>query len=493
MNGTRLTVLCSALCLIQFGSAAAFAQSSPTNLPPLAANQPFSNNPNHESVQLAAVALKEAARDFNPGLDTSDERELLALLPQAKKLLNQSQANSAYQLLKPKVNQFAGFIEFDYLLGISALDIGKPGEALLALERSLAQQPDNLQVRAEIARAHFSLKEYDAAQAEFKTIQAKPIPEAARASINRYLDAIKLVSAKKAPRTKSNQTEWTLDWTTGADSNVNIGSAQNEWLLGDGSSVSAASNSLGKSGAANRLGLSVEHQIAINDSTDGFVQAGLALRQSFVGPKVSLMTADAAAGVVYRTHSGTLTGAVLFQGSRLDHEALRNVAGTSVQWLFNSKDTRYGPYFQYFKMNNPNNSALRSTRSLVGATIAHELSDRISLTARLGMGSERSSINDPQYSFDVANIRVGVDWQVDSKWRASASASIENRQYKGVQELFAPLRRKDLESEIKVSAEREINSQWSIEPNLVLTRNRSSIGPNDYRRGQLNLVAKFKF
>jgi outer membrane protein len=490
VNGTRLTVLCCALCLIQFGSAAALAQSSSTQR---AHDSQFSNQLTFEFPQLAAVALKEAAQEFSPSLASSDEHELLALLPQAKKLLNQSQATSAYQLLKPKVNQFAGNIEFDYLLGISALDIGKPGEALLALERTLAQQPDNLQVRAEIARAHFSLKEYDAAQAEFKSIQAKPIPDAARASINRYLDAIKLVSTKKAPRTKSNQTEWTLDWTTGVDSNVNIGSAQSEWLLGDGSSVNAATNSLGKSGAANRLGISVEHQVAINDSIDGFIQAGITLRQSFVGPKVSLMTADAAAGVVYRTHSGTLTGAILLQGSRLDHEALRNVAGTSVQWLVNGKDTRYGPYFQYFKMSNPNNSALRSTRFLVGATVAHELSDRVNVSARIGVGRERSSINDPQFSFEVANVRAGVDWQIDSKWRASASASIENRQYKGVQELFAPLRRKDLESEIKVSAEREINSQWSVEPNLLLTRNRSSIGPNDYRRGQLNLIAKFKF
>ena len=77
-----------------------------------------------------------------------------ALTDQAKRLLAQKQPKQAYDLLLPQEAARAGDPEFDYLLGVAALDSGDRERAVFALERVLAVQPNNHLARAEIARAY---------------------------------------------------------------------------------------------------------------------------------------------------------------------------------------------------------------------------------------------------------------------------------------------------------------------------------------------------
>src|SRR3990172_10272519 len=67
---------------------------------------------------------------------------------QARKLLEQRNAKAAYDLLLPLQSQRAGEIEYDYFLGVAALDAGDPQQAVFALERVLAVNPHFLQAPA---------------------------------------------------------------------------------------------------------------------------------------------------------------------------------------------------------------------------------------------------------------------------------------------------------------------------------------------------------
>jgi len=51
----------------------------------------------------------------------------------------------------------AGNLDYDYLLGIAALDSGQPDKASLALERVLAVTPDYVGAGSILARAYFAL------------------------------------------------------------------------------------------------------------------------------------------------------------------------------------------------------------------------------------------------------------------------------------------------------------------------------------------------
>lgn len=91
------------------------------------------------------------------------------------------QAEAYYQSLAPHEAQRAGDPEFDYALGIAALDTGRYGEAVIALQRVLAVQPGNAAARAELARAYALAGDIDTARSQFASVVDDPsLPDPVR-------------------------------------------------------------------------------------------------------------------------------------------------------------------------------------------------------------------------------------------------------------------------------------------------------------------------
>ncbi|MDP3088431.1 MAG: hypothetical protein Q8M99_09645 [Methylotenera sp.] len=65
------------------------------------------------------------------------------VIDEAKLLLQQNNPLAAYQLLAPLEVEKSEEAEFNYLLGISALDSRQFGKAVFALERAVALSPQN--------------------------------------------------------------------------------------------------------------------------------------------------------------------------------------------------------------------------------------------------------------------------------------------------------------------------------------------------------------
>ena len=71
-----------------------------------------------------------------------------ATLARAKQLIDSKQPQAAFDLLDPLEQTRAGDPDFDYLLGVAAIDAGKLTRGVFALERVLAVNPNNAQARA---------------------------------------------------------------------------------------------------------------------------------------------------------------------------------------------------------------------------------------------------------------------------------------------------------------------------------------------------------
>ncbi len=112
------------------------------------------------------------------------------LLMDATKLLADGNPKQAYMILVAEQNKLAGNIEFDYLLGVAALDSGKPSEAIIAFERVLAVNPMHAGAMMDLGRAYYNAGSLDLAESAFKQLQVSNPPEAAKAAIERYLIAI---------------------------------------------------------------------------------------------------------------------------------------------------------------------------------------------------------------------------------------------------------------------------------------------------------------
>lgn len=93
-----------------------------------------------------------------------------------------------YAALAAQVGDRAGDPAFDYELAIAAIDAGVYGEAIIALQRVLALQPNNAAARAELARAYALAGDIDTARAEFATVVDDPsLPDPVRNRFTRFV------------------------------------------------------------------------------------------------------------------------------------------------------------------------------------------------------------------------------------------------------------------------------------------------------------------
>ena len=112
------------------------------------------------------------------------------VLERARGLIGSGNARQAYAELEPLQGTLTGNPEYDYLLGVAALDSGRNDEAIVAFERVLAVIPGHAGAQMDLARAYYAAGSYDLAEAGFLRLRAANPPPAAQQAINRYLEAI---------------------------------------------------------------------------------------------------------------------------------------------------------------------------------------------------------------------------------------------------------------------------------------------------------------
>ena len=112
------------------------------------------------------------------------------LIAEAQQLLAAGNPKQAYTILVREQNQYADNREYDYLLGVAALDSGKIDESIIAFERVLAESPNNAGALMDLGRAYFLAGSMDLAEATFQQLKRSNPPPAARATIDRHLQAI---------------------------------------------------------------------------------------------------------------------------------------------------------------------------------------------------------------------------------------------------------------------------------------------------------------
>ncbi len=137
------------------------------------------------------------------------------VLERARTLIAGGNAKQAYAELAPLQDKLTGMPEFDYLLGVAALDSGRNDEAIIAFERVLALIPNHAGAQMDLARAYYAAGSLDLAEAAFVKLRTSNPPPAALQAISRYLDAIQ-------QRKRQAQSGWAFygELGSGYDSNI---------------------------------------------------------------------------------------------------------------------------------------------------------------------------------------------------------------------------------------------------------------------------------
>jgi len=456
--------------LIAFAAPGALAQSNPASPEPGPA--PDAPAPADASGRAAAAT------------------PLAQLLARARRLIDNGQADATFRMLQARVADYAGDPDFDYLLGLAALDSGRPGEAVIALERVLMVRPGFLQARAEIGRAYFALRERENARREFETVAAQRIPEDARRVIGRYLDAIRRVEDAGRSRLVG-----LLELEAGYDSNVNFGSSTGQWVLADGTAVIPLGISLPRNSSVFATALGLNWTVPMSGGWQWTTGGRASLRRYPSAHTLDQDQFDLSSGFAFRTGCHQFNMLAQFQHLQLGGAAFRNALGALAQWQCDlDARTQVGAYVQAFSLDFPDEPLRDARRSALGLTFARVLDGarRPIFVAGLQAGTETSRRDLDNLTYDFRGARAALSVGIGDGWRGFAAISWEARDFDGIEPIFG-VARSDRQTEFRVGAERALTADWSIAPSLTYTRNRSTLDPNDFRRTQAGVTLRYRF
>jgi tetrahydromethanopterin S-methyltransferase subunit F len=150
----------------------------------------FHENPSRKHFWLIFGLFLLALTPLN-AVNAAAKGDLALVVERANQLQNSGQHQAAYELMLANEFDGAGDIDFDYLLGVAAIDSGHPDQAIFVLLRVLNQKPKHSGARLELGRAYYANGDLLDAKAQFEVILQQNPPATAKALSEQYLTAIK--------------------------------------------------------------------------------------------------------------------------------------------------------------------------------------------------------------------------------------------------------------------------------------------------------------
>lgn len=424
---------------------------------------------------LAAVVF------FTSAVFAADET-----VTRAKQQLDSGHAQEAYDLLKPLQATRAGDPEFDFVLGSAALALGKNTEAVFALERVLAVQPNSAPARAQIARAYFNLKETDTAKREFDNVKKQQaVPPEVSETIDRFLDAITRI--EESQRTAIHGF---VEIGLGYDTNVNSATGDSQIappLFGGTFTLASASVKQGDSFLNFGGGVNFTHPLTKQLTLFG----GLAYqnKSNFNKDDFSTYYYDLNLGLGYRVNSESFSvsaqlNSFFVDNPRLYSNSYRDAVGAIAQWQHDFDSRNQASLFaQYSSLTYPDQGGRAANRYVGGVGYAHAFGKGV-VVAYGGVygGTEREKdSNFPDVGNNLYGIRLGGQWNIDQAFAAFANASVERRLYGGPPAGYTDNRR-DTQYNAGAGLIYTPKKNLHLTPQVIWTDNKSNIDFSRYDR-----------
>lgn len=403
--------------------------------------------------------------------------------------LDAGQADAAYAALKAREGERAGDPDFDLALGLAALESGRHGEAIIAFQRILAQQPGNARAQAELARAYAAAGDIDTARAEFATVRGDPsIPDPVRNRIDGLVRTLDQQIAGGA-----SEITGYIDVEGGYDSNINTATDAISITLPLFAFLGPAT----LNGAAREQdagyyqiqgGLSGSTPLSRQTRLFGSVLGNW--RDNIDSRFVDQASVVGTMGVAHSLASGdviSLSG----QGQRfwLGRNGYRTSVGGDIRYTKRlSGDRALSVSGQYFRLNYDGNPLQDAERFSGSITYADQ-----HIYGGIGGGKEETRrAGADQLSYAFANAQLGGEWELGDKAAIIAGASIEHRDYDSRDPLFLK-GRKDTQMDASLGLRYRFTDAISVRPRVTYTRNDSNIGLYDYDRWTASFGVRLSF
>lgn len=415
-------------------------------------------------------------------------------LDAAQQLIQTGQAEAAYGQLAPLEFKQAGEPDFDYLLGVAALESGRAERATLAFERVLALDPQHAAARLDIGRAYFALGDYAQAREAFAASRRLNPPQAALTTIDRYLAAIE--ERGTAPR--ATRVTAYVEAGLGRDSNVSVGPLQDSVYLPSFAAtfmLDPLSRQLRDDYRQLALGGELTH--VLNERLTAFAGVDLKLRDDRRYSNHDYASADWRAGAQWKAGSDSYRLTAGYNDYRLENDSYRRTHLLGVDWRRNLDERNAVLGFAQYAWLRYVNDLLRSNDAnqwLLGGGWMGQVpgSEGAALALSAYFGQELENNERPDGSKDIVGVRLAAQKALNGDLDVYTALSVQGGRYARENFLFQQVRR-DTQYDVALGAVWRFAANWSLRPQAAWTHNDSSLTINDYKRYDLGVFLRRDF
>jgi outer membrane protein len=404
-----------------------------------------------------------------------------SLISEARSLMQHNQAEAAFNLLYPHEAEQAGDPNYDYLLGIAALESNRPEIAVFALERASASAPGSAFIHADLAKAYSALGENDAAFLELKQAQRLSQDRQATQAILKQLDALILEDTGKGHLTAY------LDFALGHSTNVNNATNNRDMIIpvfGDFTfTLGNASMKMGSNFYEHGGGVGASYPLSNRTSLFGTV-AGYS-RQLAQHEQYDTANLEGTAGVTHLSGQHQFTFGVQSGSFQLNGEEYRRTLSLNGLWrMAVGQQTLAGLFAQAGELSYVNAEKRDVMRYVGGALISHTLDvpKKPIVFGSFYVGNEVAKHDGVSFvGHHLQGIRLGSEVRFDDRLSANFGLGYESRHYDGTDPMFL-IGRKDRQKEFNLGITYQLPNGFSLRPVVNYLDNDSNAALYQYNR-----------
>jgi tetratricopeptide (TPR) repeat protein len=412
----------------------------------------------------------------------------------AKALLEAGKPAEAYALLAPHEFDNAGNQDFDYLLAVAALDSGQPDKAILMFDRILTVNPNFAGARMDMGRAYFALKNDQAAKEQFNMVMSQNPPEVAKATAQKYLDAI-------AQREASRTNRWTAyaEGGFGHDSNVNASTSQGQIVVPalNNAVFNLSSNNLETSSNYFFAGGGAEYTHMLTPNVRMTLGGDVRKRNNTDASQFNSENLAAYAGFRFGEDENNVSVTLNKSRYYLNSDPNRDTTGVSGVWQY-TVNPRYqislfGAYnLVRYVPQSVKNEDINQTIGGIGWLYALDPEGKTLLSTSLFFGYESEHRQRADGSKAIRGLRVGGFHSFRDDLGVFGSVGIQEGDYKKENAAFLK-ERQDYQYDLSLGLNWRAAEQWSVRPQVSHSRNNSNINLYEYDRTDVSVTARWDF
>jgi hypothetical protein len=396
-----------------------------------------------------------------------------------KNLIEQGKLSDAYQLGQAHPD-LLGDPDFDFFYGLAAVESGRLGEGVLALERYLLNVPGNDRARLELARAYFLLGEDARSRDEFVSIREKNPPQQILLTIDRYLDAIRVRQGRYETTSR-----FYLEGGFGRDSNVNSGVASSSINLPTLGNVFVSSTGTRLSDKFLHLAAGGVVTKPVAPGVSVFFSGDATLKNYQSETAFNQTMANLSGGGTWLKEEDIYRAALSFNRAIIENDNFRDVTGISADWIrqLNQQQsvTTSVSYalLDYQGANSVRNADVTGLGLGFRQVFSGEWQPVMTISGNYAQ--ERNKENRSDLGRDLYGGNAQINFSPAAEWGINLGYTLSKSRYGGADPLMLITRADDYQS-LDVALIRLIDRNWSVRAEILKIKNTSNIALYEFNK-----------